>query len=170
VSDLQQRVVSTRGQLVARILDNVRPLLNPGERLQYAFTGQTGVNPDLLWLPLLRWLVITNRARIVAVTDQRIAVFAAGQLRWQRQVPRNYLYSLPRNSHLVHGAGAWSRITVGAEQIWFSRAAYNYLDEINNATAGSVTAAVPGWYSQPGSGLGLRWWDGHFWTDAVVDQ
>jgi hypothetical protein len=117
------------------LLDNVRPVLDPEERLQYAFTGQTGINPGFLWLPILRWLVATNRARIIVITDRRIAVFSAGQLRWARNKPRDLLFSLPRQTRLEHGPGSRSNIAVGDETIWVTRAAYAFLDEAN-ATAG----------------------------------
>jgi hypothetical protein len=113
------------------LLEKVRPVLDPGEQLQYALTGQTGMNPGLLWLPSLRWLVATNRARIIVITDRRIAVFAAGQLRWARNKPRHLLFSLPRQTRLEHGQGSRSKIAVGDERIWVSRAAYAFLDEAN---------------------------------------
>jgi hypothetical protein len=117
------------------LLDNVRPVLDPGEQLKYALTGQTGINPGFLWLPLLRWLVVTNRARIIVITDRRIAVFAAGQLRWARNKPRHLLLSLPPHTRLEHGQGSRSKIAVGEEMIWVTRATYAILDEAN-ATAG----------------------------------
>ncbi len=117
------------------ILENVRPLLDPGEQLQYAFTGQTGINPAFLWIPYIDLLVIGNRARILAFTDQRIAVFSAGQLTWRRSKPKKLLYSLPRTTALAHGAGRWSKLTVGDEGIWVSRRAYRYLDQATGTPA-----------------------------------
>ena len=111
------------------ILDNVKPWLDPGEQLQYAIQCQTGVSPALLWVPLLNFVVIANRARIVVFTDRRIAVFAAGQLRPNRSRPKRLLYSLPRDTKLPHDSGSYSRIRVGREHIWFGSAVYPYLDE-----------------------------------------
>jgi hypothetical protein len=117
------------------LLENVQPRLDPGEKLQYALTGQTGINPAFLWIPYLDFLVIGNRARILVFTDQRIAVFSAGQLRWLRSQPKQLLYSLPRGTALPHGTGSWSKLTVGDEGIWVPRKAYRYLDEATVATA-----------------------------------
>ena len=117
------------------IIDNVRPMLDPNERLQFAMTGQVGVSPAFLWFPFLRWVMITNRARVIAITDLRIAVFAAGQLNWQRSKPKRLLYSDPRSTVLEHGTHSWSKIPVGDEHIWVSRKAYAYIDEAN---AGAV--------------------------------
>jgi hypothetical protein len=140
--------------------------LAPGEKLQYVFQCQTGVSPAMLWLPFARWLVALNRARIVAFTDQRIAVFAAGQLSWQRRTPRQLLYSLPRNTVLVRGSGSWSKIAVGSEGMWFSRKLYPLLDEANaTSIPAQATGPVAGWYPDPGNGRSLRWWDGTRWTD-----
>lgn len=111
------------------ILDAVRPRLDQGEKLQYAFTGQTGINPAVLWIPYIDFVVIGNRARILAFTDRRIAVFSAGQLRWNRSQPKELLYSLPRETQLPHGSGSWSKLAVGEEGIWIPRTAYRYLDE-----------------------------------------
>jgi len=113
------------------IIDNVRPVLDSQERLQYAMTGQTGINPGLLWIPLVNFIVIANRARIVAITDRRIAVFAAGQFKWQRSQPKRFLYEVARTTRLEHGTGSWSKVAVGEEQIWMSRKACAYLDEVN---------------------------------------
>jgi hypothetical protein len=116
------------------IIDNVRPMLDPNEKLQYAMTGQIGVNPGFLWLPFLRWIMITNRARVIAITDVRIAIFAGGQLHWQRSQPKQFLYSVARSTVLEHGTGSWSKVAIGDEHIWISRKAYAYMDE---ASAGA---------------------------------
>jgi hypothetical protein len=113
------------------LLDNVRPMLDPHEQLQFAMTGQTGVNPAMLWIPTLNFVVITNRARIVAIPDRRIAVFAAGQLHWRRAQPKRLLYSVPRGTPLEHGTGSYSKVAIANEKIWISRQAYSYLDEAN---------------------------------------
>jgi hypothetical protein len=113
------------------LLDNVRPMLDPHEQLQFAMTGQTGINPAVLWIPTLNFIVITNRARIVAITDRRIAVFAAGQLHWQRSQPKRLLYSVPRGTPLEHRTGSYSKVAIADELIWISRKAYPYLDEAN---------------------------------------
>jgi hypothetical protein len=115
------------------LLENVQSRLDSGEKLQYAFTGQTGINPASLWIPYIDFLVIGNRARILAFTDQRIAVFSAGQLRWRRSTPQKLLYALPRETALPHGSGSWSKLTVGEEGIWVPRKAYRYLDEATGA-------------------------------------
>ncbi len=117
------------------LIDNVRPQLEPGEHLQYAFTGQTGINPAFLWIPYLDLLIISNRARIIAFTDRRIAVFSAGQLRFRRSNPKKLLYSLPRDTQVTHGNGSRSKLVLGDESIWVSQNSYRYLDEATGATA-----------------------------------
>lgn len=99
------------------ILDNVRPHLDEGEQLQYALTGQTGINPAFLWIPYVDFLVIGNRARIIVLTDRRIAVFSAGQLNWRRSKPKKLLCALPRDTTLIHGDRSWSKLTLGNQGV-----------------------------------------------------
>jgi hypothetical protein len=119
-------------------LDKIRPALEPGETLQYAVTGQTGVNPR--WRFLTFWAVVATGPRLIAITDRRIAVFKAGQARWARGVPKQLLYSLPRGTRLEHTAHGWSKVAIGTEHIWISRVAYGILDKANGDTASATPA------------------------------
>lgn len=124
---------------MSSLLESVAPLLEPGEQPRYVFTGQTGIKPSLRWINF--WLVIANKARIVAVTDRRIAVFEGGQLRWKRSQPKALIYSLPRATPIVHGSRGWTKVQLGNERIWISRRAYPVMDKANAEIAES-TAAV----------------------------
>jgi hypothetical protein len=114
------------------LLDNVRAVLDPGEEVQSAFRGQTGINP-LFALAIGKFLIVmTNKQRIVAITDRRIAVFAtAGQVYGGRMKPQGLLFSLPRDTRLEHGDGSRSKIVVGGEKIWVTRRAYSLIDAAN---------------------------------------
>jgi len=87
---------------------------------------------------MLRWIVVLNRGRIIAVTDRRLAVFSTGQFRWQRTTPSRLLYSLPRATILRHDAGSWSKVPVGEERIWLPSKAYPLLDEANAGASGAA--------------------------------
>lgn len=120
------------------MIENVQPLLEPGERLEFAITGQTGMNPAWRWLT--SWLVIANRPRIVAITDRRIAVFKAGT--WRRRTPKGLLYSAPRTTELPHKRGPWSKVDLGQERVWLPHSAYRFLDAAN-AEVGAGAGAPP---------------------------
>ena len=117
------------------LLENVKPWLEPDEAVAYAFTGQTGISPAWRWLSF--WLVVTNKPRIVVVTDRRIVVLRAGQLRMSRQKPKEVLYSLAPGP-LQHGTGSWSKVRVGSEDIWMGRNTYPLLDKAKAAFASTL--------------------------------
>lgn len=118
------------------MVEKVQAKLEPGEQLQFAVTAQTGLNPAWRWLT--SWLVIANKARVVAITDRRVAVFKAGN--WSRTTPRELLYSAPRSVALPHKKGPWSKVDLGAERVWLPHKSYNFLD----------AAEVPQLQPQPG--------------------
>ncbi|HEY4378258.1 MAG TPA: hypothetical protein VGM93_13920 [Acidimicrobiales bacterium] len=120
------------------LLDNVRPWLEPDEPPLYVFTGQIGLRPSWRWLSF--WLILANKPRIVAITDRRMVVFRAGQLRTARNSPRELLHSLPR-ARLEHGSGSWSKVRVGREEIWLGRVAYPLMDKANAQLGPAATTA-----------------------------
>jgi hypothetical protein len=120
------------------LLENVKPWLEADEKLAYAITGQTGLSPSWRWLTF--WLIVANKPRIVVITDRRIAVLRAGQLRMSRQKPKELLYSLPL-APLQHGTHGWSKVRVGSEGIWMSRNSYQLLDRANAALASALPPA-----------------------------
>jgi hypothetical protein len=129
---------------MAGLIDVLNHYVEPGEKIQYAFTGQTGLNPRLRWLSL--WLVVGNKPRIVAVTDRRIAMFSGGRIRTQRNIPQKLLVSLPRATRIEHGTKKWSVIVLGNERFWASRATYAVIDKANaalDAGAGSPDTLPP---------------------------
>jgi hypothetical protein len=115
------------------ILENAQSALEPDEKLRFAVTGQTGINPmfRFLWLGLN----VFNKARIVVWTDKRIAIFSAGQARWARTQPRKLLSELPLGTRFERGKGSWSKIHVGTELIWFARNTYALFDKANAASS-----------------------------------
>jgi hypothetical protein len=120
---------------MASMLEKVQPLLEQGEQVQSVLTGQTGLNP--LFRFVTSWLAIANKPRIVAITDRRIAVFKAGQLRFSRTTPKALIYSISRDTRLEHGSGPWSKVVLGDEKIWMPRPAYAFLDEANSGAPGA---------------------------------
>lgn len=125
---------------MASLLENVKPWLEADEKLAYAFTGQTGISPTWHWLSF--WLIVANKPRIVVITDRRIVVLRAGQLRTSRGKPREMLFSLAPGP-LQHGTRAWSKARVGSENIWMSRRLYQLMDQANAAfTAARIPADV----------------------------
>ena len=121
--------------MASPLIPRITPLLEPGEQVTFAFTGQTGLNPAWRWLSF--WLIVANKPRIVAVTDRRIVVLSAGQFRWMRTKPKAVLASVPRTTPLSHGAGSWSKVAVAGQQIWMHKRSYPLLDRANAGAAAS---------------------------------
>lgn len=114
---------------MAGLLENAQSML-PGERVRYAFTGQTGLHPR--WRFLSFWLIVANKPRVVAVTDDAVVVMRAGQWRWARQRPREVLYRLARQTVIGPlSRGGWSKVRLGHEAIWVSRLAYGVIEKAN---------------------------------------
>jgi hypothetical protein len=119
------------------MIDNVRPRLEPDEQLRYVFAGERGLNRGLEalgWVPgfgeAIDWLFLfSNRARIVAITDDRIAVFSAGKL--SRKMPKKLLDSIPRSTRIEHGAKRRSKLMIGSEKIRVERRIYGVIDQAN---------------------------------------
>ena len=123
------------------MVEKVQPFLEPGEQVRSVMTGQTGLNP--LFRFVTSWLAVANKPRIVAITDQRIVVFRAGQLRFSRTKPKALLYSLNRSTHLEHGSGPWSKVSIGDEKIWMPRPSYVFLDKANAEAGGPASPSPP---------------------------
>jgi|SRR5579884_3928642 len=115
-----------------KLLERTREKL-PGERVQAVVTGQTGIRPT--WRFLDEWLVVLNRPRIIAVTDNAIVVFKAGQFRWGRTHPKQELYRVPRSTKLGPFKHGWTKVDLGQERIWVHRRAYPLLERADQ-TAG----------------------------------
>ena len=118
--------------------------LIPGEKVQAAGTGQTGVYPLLWWLPYGEFLTMFNARRVVAVTDQSITVLRAGRMRWNHNKPNAVLFSVPRSTPFGPFNKRWEKVRLGDEQIWMNRKIYQFLERTLAATqAASATETTP---------------------------
>lgn len=86
-----------------RIMENARPLLEPGEQIQAVIPAQTKSG----WLGALGGLVLVfiNRYRPVVVTDRRIVITDSG--RWSLGKPKTIVTTLPRNTQIGPASGIW---------------------------------------------------------------
>ena len=86
-----------------RIIENVQPLLEPGEQIQAVIPAQTKSG----WLGALGGilLIFFNRYRPVVVTDRRIVITDAG--RWAQSKPKTIVASVPRSTQIGPPSGLW---------------------------------------------------------------
>jgi len=85
-----------------KITKNAAPFLEPGERIQSVFAGQTA-SQYLLFLGLLPFF-LTNRYRCVVATDRRILVLDSGKL--FLGTPKSVVRALPRSTRIGPFSGA----------------------------------------------------------------
>lgn len=111
------------------ILEDLQVML-PEDEIRFGFGGQTGIRPT--WRFLSFWLNVFNKPRVVAVTNQRIAVFSGHQARWARAKPKAFLYQLPRATVIGPvGKGGWSKIQLGQEKMWVAHNTYPFIEHAN---------------------------------------
>ena len=128
-----------------RLAKWVQLFLQPGEQVRQAFLGQRGPSP-YAWVVM--WLLGPFvPLRIVVVTDRAILLLRASKLPYGRPKSLHALLArLPRQQRLGPARGAWSRITVGPEELWVSRPFHPQIDAADNALGGP---SGPGVVSAP---------------------
>jgi hypothetical protein len=125
---------------MSKFLERTQQML-PDEPVRYAFTGQTGLRPTWAWVA--DWLIVLNRPRIVAVTDDAVVVMKAGQLRWQRKTPKAILQRLPRATRLGPvGRRGYTRITLADERIWVSGVTHPLIEKADAEIDARVESAA----------------------------
>lgn len=119
-----QVAAQTKG---SRMLAACQAMAPAGVTIRYAWTAQKGMNPN--WRFLSWWLLLANKGRIVAVTsDRRIALYDAGRFKFNFRKPPKVLFVVtPDQVDFGTLRGAWSKITVGPEQMWAPRKAYQII-------------------------------------------
>src|ERR1019366_3127227 len=126
------------------LIKNCQPHLEGGETIQYAFTAESGFSRGLEalgWIPgfdeAVKLLIISNKPRVVVISDKRIVVFSASRL--SRTKPRVMLQAFPRSTRLEHGTGRRSTLKLGDHSLRVERHVYGLLDK---ASAGSGNTAT----------------------------
>jgi hypothetical protein len=129
------------------IIEDVQAML-PEDDIRFAFGGQTGIKPSWRWLSF--WLNVFNKTRVIAITQQRIAVFSGHQARWARSKPKALLYQLPRDTVIGPLDRGWSKIQLGQEKIWVAKNTHPYIEKANAEIAsGTAFVAVAPVTEQP---------------------
>lgn len=125
----------------SKMLADCQAMAPPGVTIQYAWTAQNGLNPN--WRFLSFWLLVANKGRIVAVTgDRRIALYDAGRFKFNFRKPTKVLLVVtPDQVHFGALRGSWSRITVGPEQMWAPRKAYQIMQKAAQENGIALAAA-----------------------------
>jgi hypothetical protein len=128
-----------------QLANRVQLFLRPGEQVRQAFLGQRGPSP-YAWV--IMWLLGPFMPlRIVVVTDQAILLLRASKFPYARPKSLHALLArLPRQQRLGPVGGAWSRITVGSEELWVSRPFHsevNAADEALDSPVKSEDVSVP---------------------------
>jgi hypothetical protein len=100
-----------------KIIQNVQPLLEPGEQVQAVIPAQTKSG----WLGALGfiWLIFFNRYHPVIVTDRRIAIVDAG--RWSQGTPKSIINSYARTTQIGPAAGFWWKCTSLGEPLYINK-------------------------------------------------
>ena len=126
------------------LIKNSQAHLEEGEAIQYAFTAESGFSRGLEalgWIPglddLTKLLIISNKPRIVVISDKRIMVFSAGRL--SRKNPKSMLQTFPRSTRLEHGTGRRSTIKLGDHSLRIERHVYWVLDKANAGNGNTAT-------------------------------
>jgi hypothetical protein len=101
------------------------PFIEPGETIQQVLAAMT-VHPVGVPLIDLIPVLLVNRYRIVAVTDQRVLVLDTG--RWSVKTARAVLTELPRSTRLGPARGRWHKIETGSGNIRVSRSSLKDID------------------------------------------
>jgi len=119
-----------------RMRASAAQFLQPGETIQEVFAGQTAP----VWVQALPLgalggiiLVVFNRYRIFAVTDQRILVLDAGK--WTMTKAHGVVTELPRGTQLGEGSRVWHVIQAGQEKIRVHRRFFKDLRAADAAIA-----------------------------------
>jgi hypothetical protein len=94
--------------------DSAAAFTRPGEEIQSVFGAQTA---SQMLFPLVGWIImlIINKYRIFAVTNQRILVLDAGKLSMKKA--RGAVDELPRATRLGPASGIWHKIETGSETL-----------------------------------------------------
>jgi hypothetical protein len=118
-------------------VDHVRPFLRPGDVIRHHFWGQLDVCPSAR---LARFLTSPFlRRRLVVVTDHAVVVLAT--LRLVNTAPIGVVSRLTRDSiSAAQLKGRWSRVKVGAEELWVDRHSYDAV-----RSSGDVHHAPEAW-------------------------
>ena len=96
-----------------KIATNAQPYLEPGERIQVVFVGQTKSG----WWGLLSYLVFFwNKYLDVIVTDRRILVLQCGAMQSTR--PKSLLLVAPRQILIGPANGLWWKCTTLGKQMY----------------------------------------------------
>lgn len=119
--------------------------LEDGETFRYAFTAESGRFSRrieaLAWIPgldpLVKLLVISNKPRVVVISNKRIMVLTAGRL--SRMKPKTVLETLPRSTLLEHGTGRRSTLKLGNQSLRVEHNVYSFLDKANAEIANTTT-------------------------------
>ena len=126
------------------LITNCQAHLEDGEKMQFAFTAESGFSRGLEalgWLPgfdgLVKLLIVSNKPRLVAITDKRIIVFSAGRL--SRTKPKALLQTFPRSTRLEHGTGRRSTVKLGNHSLRVERHVYGVLDKANAGIGNTAT-------------------------------
>ena len=119
--------MSTRAKIRAR----VTPRLPAGEQYVIAFPAVGGLTPRL-----------AHRHRVVAVTDVRVHLFAAGW--WKIGDPRRLIASLPLGTVIESKRSfIYEEIIIGPERLWVLPPYHEELSEAIAATSASRTQRSP---------------------------
>ncbi|MEP7203747.1 MAG: hypothetical protein ABI894_14120 [Ilumatobacteraceae bacterium] len=108
-----------------KIIENARPLLEPGEQIQAVIPAQTKNG----WFGALGifWLIFVNNYRPIIVTDRRIVLTESG--RWKMAQPRSIHKSIERNTKIGPGAGIWWKCTSLGEPLYIHKRFHKDVDK-----------------------------------------
>lgn len=107
-----------------KLRERSQPFLEPGEEIQQIFLAQTASQYQLV-IPI--WFLLSNRYRVVAVTDRAVVVLEAARM--VNSKPTAVRTRLPRNTPLGTPSGIWAVLELGGEKLRVHKRFHNDIEE-----------------------------------------
>jgi hypothetical protein len=112
------------------------PFLEPDERIQAIFLGQSGASPYFIFLSA--WIVFLTAAYVsVVVTDRSIVVLRNG--RWTGTKAKSLIARLPLQP-IEAPSGLWGKVRLGGTRYWVHKRFHKDVAAANAAIADIIAA------------------------------
>lgn len=125
-----------------KLVQNLQPVLQPGERVHYVFPAQTGPNPN--WIFLSYFVMFAAKQHVVAVTDRGIV--RARTSMWSQTKIKSDLQSVARYPYQPFGeqkGWLFSKLELNGEKHYVHRRFRSDVESAHNHMAQAATMPPP---------------------------